>query len=537
MRSVIKLTLFGLVFFLLPLAHVLADDIIAEDGCAFHRAVIAANTDEEFQGCPAGNGADTIYMTKSIGLGGPLPITSDITIEGSGHTISGGGRNRIFHVEKYGRLTIRNLRLVDGGGEPAVLLRDRADHFGGAIFSRGTLEIANSEFDNNSGLDGGAIYQFGGELYIRNSTFRNNSASNCCGAILSLGETDISNSIFKGNSAGFFAGAIALGGDSIIRNSEFSGNTARESAGALHSWSHNEVRLAGNQFRNNSPDDCDGYISCASVPGGGPSGPVGIDASAAAPAPAPSDSADPAASRNIAHSDLFGIEHVACTADDIYFILRLKSDTPVREHLLEVFVSTDGSAVLADILPIPKHSSLPDRLLSVVSLSLVGEGVNVVTGFPLAGSVFHAGAELTEWIDEQFTRSSSPLHFRLTWYNTDAHPGIERYLVHATRSGAGNLRVASRLAPLSEAASWANRVREQDTYSTLLKDTIDLAVYWMGGDPGGPGLENDRADAAVDIIARPLEWVADTVLNEPVAYFAERFFTEEGVAAEPVQVC
>ena len=240
---------------------------------------------------------------------------------------------------------------------------------------------------------------------------------------------------------------------------------------------------------------------------------------------------------SIPHGDLLGIEHVACTANDIYFILRLKSDTPVREHLLEVFVSTDGSAVLADILPMPKHQSLPDRLLSVVSLAMVGEGVNVVTGFPLAGSVFHAGAELTEWIDEQFTRSSSPLHFRLTWYNTDAHPGIERYLVHATRSGTGNLRVASRVAPLSEAASWANRVREQDTYSTLLKDTIDLAVYWMGGDPGGPGLENERADAAVDIIAKPLEWVADTVLNEPVAYFAERFFIEEGVTAEPVEIC
>ena len=588
MRFFIKSFLLGLIFLLLPAAHVLAEDIIAGEGCAFHRAVIAANTDKEFQGCPAGNGADTIYMTKSIQLGGPLPITSDITIEGGGHTISGGGRNRIFHVEPEARLTIRNLRLDDGGGEPPIRPSGSSlnpERNGGAIFNEGILTLANSELSRNSGRLGGAVYNYG-HLTIMNSVFSGNSAEENGGAIrISKGKMTISNSLFSGNSAEYSGGAISNRGEAIITNSEFRGNVAeRNYGGAI--WTRSDsllllgdnlftgnsaglslgggaIRYGGergsghvvlegdNTFSNNSPNDCD-RVHCPSVPGGGLSGPVGVDASAAAPAPAPSESADTAvveiagdpqdtggsaASLNVAHGDLLGIEHVACTADDIYFILRLKSDTPVREHLLEVFVSTDGSAVLADILPMPKHQSLPDRLLSVVSLAMVGEGVNVVTGFPLAGSVFHAGAELTEWIDEQFTRSSSPLHFRLTWYNTDAHPGIERYLVHATRAGAGNLRVASRVAPLSEAASWANRVREQDTYSTLLKDTIDLAVYWMGGDPGGPGLENERADAAVDIIAKPLEWVADTVLNEPVAYFAERFFIEEGVTAEPIEIC
>ena len=107
-------------------------------------------------------------------------------------------------------------------------------------------------------------------------------------------------------------------------------------------------------------------------------------------------------------------------------------------------------------------------------------------------------------------------------------PGIERYLVHATRSGSGSLRVATRVAPLSEAASWANRVRKQDTYSTLIKDSVDLAIYWMGGDPGGPGLDNELADSAVDIIAKPLEWVADTVLKRAGGLLCRALFHRGG---------
>ena len=300
----------------------------------------------------------------------------------------------------------------------------------------GSATISNSEFSGNSAeYNGGVIYVLGaGKATISNSEFSGNSAANG-GAIVLSGYATISNSEFSGNSAES-GGAILNSAEATISNSEFSGNSA-ESGGAI--LNHGMLALGDNTFLDNSPDDC--YSAhCVSVPGGGIKEPVGIGASTAPATADDAGTAVPSASAvaisgdpqdvggsatwlNVAHGDLLGIERVACTADDIYFILRLKSDTPVREHLLEVFVSTDGSAVLADILPIPKHESLPERLLSVTSLALVGEGINVVTGFPLVGSVFHAGAELTEWIDEQFTRSSSPLHFRLTWYNTDAHPG------------------------------------------------------------------------------------------------------------------
>ena len=47
----------------------------------------------------------------------------------------------------------------------------------------------------------------------------------------------------------------------------------------------------------------------------------------------------------------------------------------------------------------------------------------------------------------------------------------------------------------------------------------------------------DLADSAIDIISTPFEWVFDTVLTEPMAYLAERFFTEAGEKAPTVTIC
>ena len=83
MRFAIKLLLVALVLFLLPLAQVLAADITVNADCGLHSAISAANKDEPVGGCPAGSGADTLFLTLDISIGRELPrITSEITIDG-----------------------------------------------------------------------------------------------------------------------------------------------------------------------------------------------------------------------------------------------------------------------------------------------------------------------------------------------------------------------------------------------------------------------------------------------------------------------
>src|SRR3954451_18061289 len=57
-----------------------ADDTTVDGNCSFREAVQAANTDHAVDGCPAGNGTDTIFL----GIGryklthGPLELTTDL---------------------------------------------------------------------------------------------------------------------------------------------------------------------------------------------------------------------------------------------------------------------------------------------------------------------------------------------------------------------------------------------------------------------------------------------------------------------------
>jgi predicted outer membrane repeat protein len=222
--------------------------------CPLDEQIVAANTDAPFGTCPAGNGPDTFYMIRDITLGAPLPqITSDITIEGNGYTLSGDGRFRIFDV-KAGKLTINNLTLADGNGGSGFnenggairlrgaaqvvindsILRDNQAYNGGAIaleeftLNKSTRLIINrSRFVGNASLwQGGAIYSFeGGTIAIANSSFvgnRTRRASNG-GAISadSALSVDINNSSFIGNIANL-GGAIYGGRSSTFTPSRLS---------------------------------------------------------------------------------------------------------------------------------------------------------------------------------------------------------------------------------------------------------------------------------------------------------------------------
>ena len=168
--------------------------------CSLADQILAVNRDEPVGACPAGNGADTIQLTSDIVLDRALPpITSEITIEGNGFTISGGKRFRVFYVIG-GHLTVNNVTLVDG-----------LAYGGGAISARN-----------------------GGEVIIRNSNLRNNSAV-AGGAILSYGKTTIESSSISGNVADYTGGAITVYfGDLLITQSSIYENKSDGSAGAIY---------------------------------------------------------------------------------------------------------------------------------------------------------------------------------------------------------------------------------------------------------------------------------------------------------------
>ena len=207
--------------------------IVPPPPCPLSDQIIAANTDAPAGGCPAGSGHDTIVFYRDIVLSAPLPsLTSQITIEGNGYTISGDRRFRIFDVDG-GRLTVNHLTLTEG---------DASGNFGGAIrLQNGGQAIANdSTFIGNSAESGGAIgSMFEVSMTINSSKFVSNQAEIHGGAINlnGGGRATITNSSFLKNSVGInggIGGAIdaSFAGRVDISNSTFIGNIANR-GGAL----------------------------------------------------------------------------------------------------------------------------------------------------------------------------------------------------------------------------------------------------------------------------------------------------------------
>ena len=200
----------------------------------FHR-IVAANTDAPSGGCPAGAGHDVITLEEDITLDRLLPrITSDITIEGNGHTISGGARFRIFNVTD-GILTLNNVRLTKG----SVPVNAK----GGAVLVEniGWLVVNDSVFSDNRAKEGGAIFITNpySRLTINNSAFIDNGAiaSGAGGAIvMEDGTVAINSSSFIRNRSDNVGGAIGTwgSGDFSVTNSTFSGNSAK-TGGAIYS--------------------------------------------------------------------------------------------------------------------------------------------------------------------------------------------------------------------------------------------------------------------------------------------------------------
>ena len=254
----------GIIILLAALASptVYAADIALRSSCTLADAIIAANLDRAEGRCRVGRGADTITLTRDITLNGGLPkITSTITIDGNGYTISGGNHYRIFYNDG-GALTIHDLTMTQGRAEgeiirntDGVFRNTTAQPVGGAILNlSGTVTISNSSFSGNSAREGGAVFNWSGAVSISDSSFSDNSAERSGGAITNwgYGELSIISSTFSDNSAERSGGAITNWGygELSIDDSAFSGNSAEGGGGAIDNLG--ELNISSSTFSGNS---------------------------------------------------------------------------------------------------------------------------------------------------------------------------------------------------------------------------------------------------------------------------------------------
>ena len=184
-------------------------------------AVTVTNcTDAKLRAAMAGGGTVTFDCDGTIMLGGPISISANTTLDGSGHqiTLSGGNAVQTFYVSSNTVLTLSNLTIANGYSAN-----------GGAICNDGGQVVAqNCIFSGNQAVGafatsgpmpgfpeiagrGGAIFNVG-ELVLQNCVFNNNQAiggevllgyggSGLGGAIFNLGTNVADNCVFGQNSA------------------------------------------------------------------------------------------------------------------------------------------------------------------------------------------------------------------------------------------------------------------------------------------------------------------------------------------------
>ena len=126
---------------------------------------------------------------------------------------------------------------------------------GGAIYSKGDANIDNSNFTSNKAeIDGGAVF-CDGKTTISNSNFKNNKANGAYyeksygGAVRSKGTVNVYNSCFDDNHANRHGGAIYGYGDVIITGSSFSDNSADVDGGAV--YAEGASKIYGSSFSDN----------------------------------------------------------------------------------------------------------------------------------------------------------------------------------------------------------------------------------------------------------------------------------------------
>jgi hypothetical protein len=142
--------------------------------CTLADAITAANTDTATVGCGAGSGADTIVLEAGSTHNEPLPeITSEITINGNGATITGVPNSYILEVVSSGDLMLNDVTITGPG--------DQVHNTYGQM----TL--------NNCNITGTSVYNYYGQLTLNDCTISGNTSSgiNSSGGITTINNSTI----------------------------------------------------------------------------------------------------------------------------------------------------------------------------------------------------------------------------------------------------------------------------------------------------------------------------------------------------------
>lgn len=191
----------------------------------------------------SGTNLITFSSDSTIVLTATQVISSNLTIDGTGHniTISGNNSVELFYVNPTIQLTLRNLTIANG----------YVNGFGGAISNGdGIVTLDNCTFSNNvatgsngDNAAGGAIYNSGsfGELFVNNCTFVNNSALGAFGTFGTNGVGEYEAGGPGGPGGNGYGGGIANDnlGSVIITNSTFYNNQAIGGSGGPGGYGYN----------------------------------------------------------------------------------------------------------------------------------------------------------------------------------------------------------------------------------------------------------------------------------------------------------
>lgn len=255
------------------------------DGLSANAVSVAGDTFDDI-----GNAISAATPGSTINLGNKtftgdseIVISKDITIDGSSldnpdsvSVLDAQKLTRIFKIDGPYTVTLKNLVLINGlateGSETNlaagaavygymdktndiikltldnVLFENNTALEGGAVYIRGRsseptsicqVNANNCNFINNRASNGaGAIYVYNTNVFVNNCSFidntalRTNSSGYSGGAIFNYGTLRVNNSLFE-NNTGLFGGAIVNDQKSaVITNSKFLANIATTNSGS-----------------------------------------------------------------------------------------------------------------------------------------------------------------------------------------------------------------------------------------------------------------------------------------------------------------
>ncbi len=181
------------------------------------------------------NAGDTIVFTGSmtITLSSELGIAKNLTIDGSGYTVTVSGNDvvRVFKVSNSARVTLDNLAVVHGLGDTTVTCAESGSCGGGLYNDNGIVAIHAVTFTAHAANLGAALYNHAGQVSIATSVISGNATVSSGGgvfnaAFLTVAESTVANNSTSSSSGGQGGGIYNANTAALtVTHTTFQGNT------------------------------------------------------------------------------------------------------------------------------------------------------------------------------------------------------------------------------------------------------------------------------------------------------------------------